>query len=164
MGEDPATVKDVWNNKRAVELAKCLAPYAAMMFMVIPGASYLLFGAKAAKTALLSTFIADLLTNLHGFVVIAPNHCGSDLYKFSSSVRPKSDEFYLRAVIGSCNYHTGSDFGPPGSLSADLVDFSQGWLNYQIEHHLYPDLSILSYQKAAPHVRLICLRHGVPYV
>jgi Ca2+-binding RTX toxin-like protein len=34
----------------------------------------------------------------------------------------KSDEFYLRAVIGSTNYRTGGDAN----------DFMHGWLNYQI--------------------------------
>ena len=34
----------------------------------------------------------------------------------------------------------------------------------QVEHHLWPDLSILSYQKAAPLVKAICKKHNVPYV
>ena len=34
----------------------------------------------------------------------------------------------------------------------------------QVEHHLWPDLSMLSYQKAAPLVRALCKKHGVPYV
>lgn len=34
----------------------------------------------------------------------------------------------------------------------------------QIEHHLWPDLSMLSYQKAAPLVKAICEKHQVPYV
>eukprot|EP00619_Florenciella_sp_RCC1007_P005027 CAMPEP_0205924478 /NCGR_PEP_ID=MMETSP1325-20131115/16999_1 /ASSEMBLY_ACC=CAM_ASM_000708 /TAXON_ID=236786 /ORGANISM="Florenciella sp., Strain RCC1007" /LENGTH=59 /DNA_ID=CAMNT_0053292841 /DNA_START=21 /DNA_END=197 /DNA_ORIENTATION=- len=49
-------------------------------------------------------------------------------------------------------------------MGTDVVDFIHGWLNYQIEHHLWPDLSMLSYQKAAPLVKDICKRHGVPYV
>ena len=47
---------------------------------------------------------------------------------------------------------------------ADVNDFLHGWLNYQIEHHLWPDLSMLSYQRSAPMVRAICEKHGVPYV
>mmetsp|Transcript_582 Transcript_582/g.1100 ORF Transcript_582/g.1100 Transcript_582/m.1100 type:complete len:115 (-) Transcript_582:88-432(-) len=39
-----------------------------------------------------------------------------------------------------------------------------GWLNYQVEHHVWPSLSALSYQKAAPRLKEICNRHGVPYV
>lgn len=151
LGDKPATIKEVaagmakGNMGMANDLMKCLAPYAAMMFLVIPGASWLLFGAQAAKTALISTFFAEILTNIHSFVVIATNHVGDDIYKFDTPVRPRSDEFYLRAVIGSTNFHTGCDFGKPGSLKADSVDFSQGWLNYQIEHHMFPDLSMLQY-------------------
>jgi fatty acid desaturase len=39
-----------------------------------------------------------------------------------------------------------------------------GWLNYQIEHHLWPDLPLLAYRRAQPQVRALCQRHGVPYV
>ncbi len=49
-------------------------------------------------------------------------------------------------------------------MGNDYVDFMHGWLNYQIEHHLWPNLSMLSYQKAAPLVRDICKKHNVPYV
>jgi fatty acid desaturase len=52
------------------------------------------------------------------------------------------------------NYGTGSDLG----------DFLQGGLNYQIEHHLFPDLPLLKYRECQPHVKAICEKHGVPYV
>lgn len=39
-----------------------------------------------------------------------------------------------------------------------------GFLNYQIEHHLWPNLSMLSYQRAQPIVKALCKRHGIPYV
>ena len=47
---------------------------------------------------------------------------------------------------------------------ADANDFMHGWLNYQIEHHVWPQLSMLSYQKAAPELRAICEKHNVPYL
>jgi fatty acid desaturase len=147
-----------------VDLAKCLLPYGLMMFAVIPGGVYALLGAGAAKTAFASVVIAELLTNFDSFAVIATTHAGADSYKFETRGKVKSDEFYLRAVIGSTNFHTGSDFGKPGGFVPNMVDFSQGWLNYQIEHHMWPDMSMLSYQKAAPRVRAICEKYGVPYV
>ena len=49
-------------------------------------------------------------------------------------------------------------------MGNDIVDFLHGWLNYQIEHHLWPNLSMLSYQKSAPKVRAILKKHNVPYV
>ena len=39
-----------------------------------------------------------------------------------------------------------------------------GYLNYQIEHHMWPSLSMLSYKKGQPLVKAICKKHGVPYV
>lgn len=170
VGENAASIVTVFGDLfkgrtgTFVSLAKCLLPYGLMMFAVIPGTVYALLGAEAAKTALLSVVLAEIFTNIHSFCVIATNHAGEDIYKFETPVKVKTDEFYLRAVIGSTNFHTGSDFGKPGSFKANLVDFSQGWLNYQIEHHMWADMSMLSYQKAAPRVRAICEKYGVPYV
>ncbi len=50
---------------------------------------------------------------------------------------------------------------PGGS---DARDFLMGDLNYQIEHHVWPDLPMLKYRQAAPRLKAICARHGVPYV
>ena len=57
-------------------------------------------------------------------------------------------------ILGSTNYRCGGD----------LNDAMHGWLNYQIEHHLWPDMTMLQYRRAQPKVREICERHGVPYV
>ena len=60
----------------------------------------------------------------------------------------------LFQVISSANFRTGGDNN----------DFMHGWLNYQVEHHMWPQLSALSYQKAQPEVAAICAKYGVPYV
>ena len=39
-----------------------------------------------------------------------------------------------------------------------------GWLNYQIEHHMFADMSMLSYQRMAPEMKALCEKYGVPYV
>lgn len=127
------------------EFIACMAPYAIFMFGIIPGVTFALFGKERAHTALYTSIFAELLTNVHSFIIIACNHAGNDVYRFDTPVVPKSNEFLLRAVIGSVNFHTGPDFGKPGSFLADLVDFMQGWLNYQIEHHMFPDMSMLQY-------------------
>ena len=98
--------------------------------------------------------LADALSILHSFIVIATNHAGEDLYAFKNSVQPKSGSYYMRQVTSSVNFRTGGD----------LNDFMHGWLNYQIEHHAWPQLSMLSYQKAAPELKAICAKHDVPYV
>ncbi len=38
-----------------------------------------------------------------------------------------------------------------------------GGLNFQIEHHLYPDMAHCHYPGIAPYVQAVCERHGLPY-
>jgi fatty acid desaturase len=60
----------------------------------------------------------------------------------------------MQQVVGSANYRTGGD----------LNDFAHLWLNYQIEHHLWPDMPMLKYREVQPKVRALCEKYGVPYV
>ncbi len=39
-----------------------------------------------------------------------------------------------------------------------------GWLNYQIEHHVWPDLTLRQYQRAQPRLQALCEKYGIPYV
>jgi fatty acid desaturase len=39
-----------------------------------------------------------------------------------------------------------------------------GWLNYQIEHHIWPDMTILQYSRAHPMVKYVAQKYGIPYV
>jgi len=132
----------------------CLAPYFTAHFVITPLIFYALFGHAVAMTAFANLLLAEVLTNIHSFIIVVPNHAGEDVYRFKTPVKVKSDEFYLRAVIGSVNFRTGGN----------VNDFMHGWLNYQIEHHMFADMSMLSYQRMAPKIKEICDRHGVPYV
>ena len=118
---------------------------------VLPGGAEPLAAAHAAAAAsLVNLVLAELLTNAHAFLVVATNHCGDDLYRFEQHAAPRSPSFYMRQVTSSVNFATGDGRGGHGH-AADCVDFLHGWLNYQIEHHLWPDLSMLTYQKAKPY-------------
>ena len=127
-------------------------PYAAWAFVFMP-ALFLPLGVEAAVTALFTSVLAELLTNVHTFAIVVTNHAGSDIYRFEGKPRSKG-EFWLRQVTGSVNFRTGGD----------LNDMLHGWLNYQIEHHVWSDLSMRRYQLAQPKLKAICERHGVPYV
>lgn len=135
-----------------------VGPYLLLHFFVLP--MPLLFVQQQLgrddmyMNAVKNLFYADILTNLHGFVAVVTNHAGDDMYRFREGCRPFSGSFYVRQVLASVDFAYGTD----------LVDFLHGWLNYQIEHHMWPNLSMLSYQKSAPLVREICDRHGVPYI
>lgn len=130
----------------------CVLPYALLRFLGAP-LLFLPLGKKAALNVFLNSLLAEVITNIHAFIIIVPNHAGSDIYRFERGISDKA-EFYVRQVTGSVNFNTGYD----------SLDFLHGWLNYQIEHHLWPDLPMLKYQQIQPQVKAICEKHGVPYV
>jgi fatty acid desaturase len=101
---------------------------------------------------LINKLLAEAMTNAHAFLVIGPNHTADDLYRFAFHYDRK-DEFYVTQVMGSANYHCGSE----------VTDYLSIWLNYQIEHHLFPDLPMRQYTRIQPVVKSLCERHGIPY-
>jgi len=126
-------------------------PYAAIKFILIP-ALFLPLGVGAVINALIIVLIAEFFTNLHSFLVIVPNHSAEDIYMFNKPYKGHG-EFYLRQIMGSVNYNTGSD----------VIDYAHGFLNYQVEHHLFPDMPLSFYQKTQPLVKEICKKHGLEY-
>jgi len=147
-----------------------LGPYFTRQFVLIPALIGMALGRAAFTNALISLVLAELLTNLHSFIIIVTNHAGDDLYRFDRHCEPRSSTFYLRQVISGVNFRTANGIDKDGNaravhgFTADLNDFMHGWLNYQIEHHVWPDLSMYSYQEGAPQMRAICEKHGVPYL
>mmetsp|Transcript_4771 Transcript_4771/g.8480 ORF Transcript_4771/g.8480 Transcript_4771/m.8480 type:complete len:425 (-) Transcript_4771:92-1366(-) len=135
-------------------LMRVLLPFIAYRFLILPLPLLALMGTGAFYNGVINLVLADLLTNMHSFLAVVPNHAGEDLYYFEDHCKPMSDEFFLRQVVGSVDFQAGNDY----------VDFFHGFLNYQVEHHLWPTLSMLSYQKSHPMVKEICARHGVPFV
>jgi len=124
-------------------------PLLALGMYINPSSPYSLF-----LTAFFNLVLADIFGNMHSFLIVVTNHAGNDLYKFATPCRAKTGTFFLRQVVSSANFAAGTD----------IIDFLHGWLNYQIEHHCWPDLSMLSYQKSMPYVKELCARHNIPYV
>jgi len=137
--------------KRTLYL-RCYAPYMLLQFVALP-ALFLPLGPLAAASALVNSLGAEALSNLHTFLVVGPNHTGDDLYRFDTPAATKA-EAAVRQVLGSVNYATGTELG----------DYAQLWLNYQIEHHLFPDLPMLRYRQIQPKVEALCAKYGIPYV
>ena len=135
-----------------------LMPYFIYTFICIPSIwlfiSYVFNDYNLFNNTIINIILGEILTNIHSFIVIVPNHAGNDIYKFTKSVQPNSGEFYVHQIIGSVNYSLGNNY----------IDYLHGWLNYQIEHHLFPNLSMLSIQKSAPLIKNICIKHNIPYV
>jgi fatty acid desaturase len=127
-------------------------PYLLVRFGLMP-LPFLALGQRAWLFVIANTLMAEILTNLHCFVVIVTNHAGSDIPRFAAPCR-NADERLLRQIAGSVNFRTGGDAN----------DFLHGWLNYQIEHHIWPDLTLRQYQLAQPRVKELCERFQVPYL
>ena len=126
-------------------------PYLSVKFILIP-LLFIPFGWSGVLNALMITVMAELMANIHSFVVIVPNHSAGDIYRFETAHKSQG-EFYLRQIMGSVNYNTGTN----------VIDFLQGWLNYQVEHHLFPNLPLSQYQKMQPIVKEICAKHNLEY-
>lgn len=138
--------------------SQCLLPYTAIRFVLFPllfipiGMLTEIGGAVAATNVLINSLLAEVMANLHTFLIIGTNHVGEDLFLFEEKSKSKG-EFYLRQILGSTNFATGTD----------RIDFLHGWLNYQIEHHLWPDMPLSRYQRAQPKVKALCEKYGLPY-
>lgn len=131
---------------------RCYLPAAGVHFVLTP----LLFaplGPLAVGSAFVNSLVADLVTNVHTFLVVGPNHTGDDVPRFDERPASKAERM-VRQVAGSVNYRTGTE----------LLDYAQLWLNYQIEHHVFPDVPMLAYRRVQPKVKALCEKYGVPYL
>jgi fatty acid desaturase len=131
--------------------ARDYAPYVAARF-VLPALLVAPLGAWTAGSMLANLILAELLHNTQTFVCIRPSHCAADIPLFSSHFQNRR-EFYVQSVLGTVNYRAGGD----------VNDFLHGWTNYQIEHHLWPTVTLLQYQKGHSRLVEICRRNNIPY-
>lgn len=127
-------------------------PYSLIHFVAFP-LLFLPFGLWSATSALINSLGAEIINNVHGYFVVLPNHSGDDLYRYEQGPESRAER-KIRQIVSSANYTTGKDW----------LDFPQLWLNYQIEHHIWPDIPILKYRQVQPKVKALCEKHGVPYI
>jgi fatty acid desaturase len=78
----------------------------------------------------------------------APNHKG-----MPTLTRDDELDFLRRQVLTSRNVR-----------GSRLVDWLLGGLNYQIEHHLFPNMPRPNLRRAQPLIQAFCQQHGLAYV
>jgi fatty acid desaturase len=130
-------------------------PYILVHFVLLP--SFFEWLANGFGVSyVMARLAAEFLHNFHTFFIIVPNHCGDDIYRYQDVARNErgGDAFYLRQIKGSANFYTGSEW----------IDLSQMYLNYQIEHHLFPALPMRQYRLIQPEIKRLCHEYEVPYV
>ncbi|WBC11985.1 acyl-CoA desaturase [Micromonospora sp. WMMA1947] len=139
VGREPDGRWRVPMRHRAVE-ALLLAVHAA-------GYLGLLFAVMSPAKALLFVAVHQGLWGLYMGCSFAPNHKGMPM--------PTADDEldYLRKQVLTSRNVRGGRF----------VDLALGGLNYQIEHHLFPNMPRANLRRARPLVMAYCAEQGVPY-
>jgi fatty acid desaturase len=113
-----------------------------------------LLSGPAAVTTLTANLTANIVRNLWTNAVIFCGHFpdGAEKFTVAEYETETHDEWYLRQMLGSANFKGGK-----------LLSFMTGNLNYQIEHHIFPDLPSNRYAEISVAVREVCDRYGIPY-
>jgi fatty acid desaturase len=142
LGLHLAGVKAVWRREvKAVWLERVLlvthvAGYLAVVFWVLSPLHALVFIA-----------VHQGLWGVYMGCSFAPNHKGMP----TVSAGQRWD-FLRKQVLTSRNVRGGR-----------VVDFLLGGLNYQIEHHLFPNMPRANLRHAQPLVQQFCVRNGIAY-
>ena len=125
--------------RRPVEMAFVtlrLGGYLALVFWVLPvGMAFAFLGVQLA------------LFGLYMGAVFAPNHKGMPIVPKDAKI-----DFLRRQVLMSRNVKGGR-----------VVDEFMGGLNYQIEHHLFPNMARPHLRRVQPIVREFCASRGIAY-
>jgi fatty acid desaturase len=108
----------------------------------------------AALSTLTANVTANIVRNLWSNAVIFCGHFpdGAEKFTVAEYESETHSEWYLRQMLGSANFNGGK-----------LMSFMAGNLNYQIEHHIFPDLPSNRYAEISVRVREVCERYGIPY-
>ena len=110
--------------------------YLGLVFLLIP-----------VWQAVAFIIVHQLVFGLYMGSVFAPNHKGMPI------LDPEDGGSYLeRQVLTSRNIRPNR-----------IVNFIYGGLNYQIEHHLFPNMPRNRLGNARAIVRAFCRRYGIPY-
>ena len=130
------------SSKHAIDLACLFGHY--VLWFAIPIAFF------PWKVVVVGYVARMLLMSYAMFAVLAPGHFPEDAQRLKGDHR-KADFLMLQAAC-SVNFDGGL-----------LAKWTCSGLQYQVEHHLFPTLSHVQLEKAAPIVREFCERNGLPY-
>ena len=113
-----------------------LAAYFGLVFFFLPPLHAVLF--IAVHKAIEGVYMGS---------VFAPNHKGMPVLESNTQM-----SFLRKQVITSRNVKPNP-----------ITDFIYGGLNYQIEHHLFPNMPRKNFKKARKVVKEFCLNHSISY-
>lgn len=127
-------------------------PYMGFHFILLP-AMFAPWGIAPVLQVLGARLLADLFLGAYMYLVGVTNHVGEDLYNLDS-VSEHRGEWYMQQILTTVSFYSPNGF----------TDYLHCYMNYQIEHHLMPDLPPSKYREAKKQIELICNKHDIPYV
>ena len=118
---------------------------------------YVLYPALSGKNfgkTIKANLAANFARSVWAYAVIFCGHFPDEVETFTKEQFRNEDhnQWYLRQMLGSANFHGGK-----------ILTIMSGNLNYQIEHHLFPDMPSNRLADAAEKVRAICAEYDLPY-
>jgi fatty acid desaturase len=123
--------------RRAIEVA----------LMIVSTVGWLLPVAALGWWWLEVFLLSQILAGLYLALVIAPNHKGMPMWPPGTPLT-----FLERQVLSSRNVAPNP-----------VWDFVFGGLNYQVEHHLFPNMPRRNFARARRIVKPFCVAHGLHY-
>jgi fatty acid desaturase len=120
---------------------------ALLLLLHIVGYLTALFLVLSPLQAAVFVLVQQGLFGLYLGCSFAPNHKGMPTLTDAEEL-----DFLRTQVLTSRNVR-----------GSRLVDFLLGGLNYQIEHHLFPNMPRPNLRRAQPLVRAFCSHHDLPY-
>ncbi|MCW2748835.1 MAG: acyl-CoA desaturase [Nocardioidaceae bacterium] len=98
--------------------------------------------------------VANILRNIWTFNIIFCGHFPAEVATFQEedAQNETHGQWYLRQIMGSANISGHRPF-----------HILTGYLSYQVEHHLFPDIPARRYPEVAKDVRRLCDTYGLPY-
>lgn len=127
-----------WDRRAILELGLMLAHYIlvfGLLFYFLPFAVAVMF-----------IVVSFLVTGAYMGLIFAPNHKGEEMLEADETFNWVHQITLTRNIIPS-----------------PLVSYIFGGLEYQIEHHLFPNMSRFQYRHAQQIIKDFCGEKGIPY-
>jgi linoleoyl-CoA desaturase len=96
-------------------------------------------------------FLRTILLGYAMYAVLAPGHFPAEAQRISDEARRDADFFAIQTA-GTVSFRTGLIGG-----------FLCSGLEYQVEHHLFPNISHVHYPQISLAVKKLCAEYGLPY-
>lgn len=103
----------------------------------------------------LGFFIVHYIAGFILAIIFQPAHVTSDsAFPMPDSDNKLENNFYIHQMLTTKNF----------ARKNKLFSWYVGGLNFQVEHHLYPTICHVHYEKLAPIVKATAEEYGIPYL